>query len=556
MRKEVLAAAPALAFVLLCVGNLRRASATVDEANHLHAGYRALTEGDFTWNTEHPPLGKMLAALPLLAASPEVRADPPSVDVRRRDPARARETFDAFVFRDNGSPETLLLLGRLPVVALGLALCLAVGRVAQARHGGAAGLLALLLATLDPNLLAHSGLVTTDVIVALFSFLSVVLFSRALDRRAPRADAAAGLVLGLALASKHTALLLLPLLAVLALVRSLVSPRGSRMRPFLSLGVGYAAAFLVLWACHGFETGAPRFEPEKLDAVPRAAGLRSLALALNESPLPMPSYLWGLRYNVGFSRQGGWPAFFLGHDSAAGGFLAYYPVALAVKTPLGTLALLAASFALRGPLRLSLRRDGDLLLAASAFLAAAVFSRINIGLRHVLPVYPFLWVLASRVAPAALGSGRPTPRLAPLLAIGACVLALGASTLASFPRFLAYFNEAAGGAEGGRRILLDSNLDWGQGLIELRETLAARGIERVKLHYFGSAPPEAYGISWEPMTREEELGPAEGAFAVSVMSLANVRADPRRFAWLEEREPVAKVGHTIWLWDLRGGSGR
>ncbi|MGH7152148.1 MAG: hypothetical protein ACREIU_15690, partial [Planctomycetota bacterium] len=166
MRGGLLAAAPALAFVLLCVGDLRRASATVDEANHLHAGYRALAKGDFTWNTEHPPLGKMLAALPLLAVSPRLRAEPPSQDVRRRDPARARETFDAFVFRDNGSPETLLLLGRLPVVALGLALCLAVGRVAQARHGDAAGLLALLLAALDPNLLAHAGLVTTDVIVA------------------------------------------------------------------------------------------------------------------------------------------------------------------------------------------------------------------------------------------------------------------------------------------------------------------------------------------------------------------------------------------------------
>ena len=551
MRRGWLAAAPALAFVLLCVGNLRRASATVDEANHLHAGYRALTEGDFTWNTEHPPLGKMLAALPLLATSPDVRPEPPSVDARRRDPARARESFDGFVFRDNGSPEKILLLGRLPVVAIGLALCLAVGRVAQMRYGGAAGLLALLLAALDPNLLAHSGLVTTDVIVALFAFLSVVLFSRALDRRTLRADAAAGAVLGLALASKHTALLLLPLLPVLALVRSLVSPRGSRMRPFLSLGVGYAAAFLVLWASYGFETGPPRFEPEKLDAVPRVAGLRSLARALNESPLPMPSYLWGVRYNVGFSRQGGWPAFFLGHDSAAGGFLAYYPVALAVKTPLGTLALLAASFALRGRFRLSLRRDGDLLLAATALLGAAVFSRINIGLRHVLPVYPFLWVLASRVAPAVLESSRRAPRLA----LGACVLALGTSTLASFPRFLSYFNEAAGGGEGGRRILLDSNLDWGQGLIELRETLAARGIERVKLHYFGSAPPEAYGISWQPMTREEELGPAEGAFAVSVMSLANVRSDPRRFAWLKEREPDVKVGHTIWLWDLRGGPG-
>ncbi|HET6201524.1 MAG TPA: glycosyltransferase family 39 protein [Planctomycetota bacterium] len=553
---RALAALVLAASAALCVGNLRRASATVDEANHLHAGYRALAEGDFGWNEEHPPLAKMLAAAPLLALHPATRPVEAPPGGGPREPAQAREAFDAFAFRDNPPAERLFLLGRLPIVALGLGLCAAVGLVARARHGGAAGLLALALAAFDPNLLAHSGLVTTDVAVALFSFLAVVAFARALAARSLRADGMAGLALGLAQASKHTALLLYPILGVLALARSASSPRGTRLWPFRSLGVACALSFFVLWGCYGFQVGRLGFPPEKFSFLPEALGIRALALRWNEGSVPMPSFAWGVRYNVGFAHRGGWPAFFLGRTSEGGGFLAYYPVAFLVKTPLATLALLAAGLSLRGKWRLSLRRDGDLLFAAAAFFGTAVASRINLGIRHILPVYPFLFVLASRTAPAALEAAGRLGR-ASLATAG---VGLVASTAGAFPHFLAYFHEGVGGAEGGRRILLDSNLDWGQDLIGLRDWLAENRVESVKLHYFGTAPPEAYGIAWQPMTDAERFAPGEGVFAVSAMSLANVRADARRFAWLLEREPDAKVGHTIWVWDLRpgrrGGEGR
>src|SRR5262249_28330362 len=148
------------------------------------------------------------------------------------------------------------------------------------------------LAAFDPNFLAHSGLVTTDVAVALLSFLAVVAFTRALDARTWRADGLAGLALGFAEASKHTALLLYPILGLLAVARSASSPRGARLRPFQSLGVASLASLLLLWGCYGFQTGRLGFPAEKFSFLPEALGIRALALRWNEGSVPAPSYLW------------------------------------------------------------------------------------------------------------------------------------------------------------------------------------------------------------------------------------------------------------------------
>ncbi len=194
----------------------------------------------------------------------------------------------------------------------------------------------------------------------------------------------------------------------------------------------------------------------------------------------------------------------------------------------------------------------------AAYFLAACLSSTQIGVRHILPVYPFLIVAGAWAAAKAWG--RP-----PWGRAGAAALAgwLAASVLRYHPHHLAYFNEIAGGPAGGVRWLGDSNLDWGQGLKELARVLKERGNPPVYLCYFGVADPGYYGIRYlafgsittvDPRPQASEPGPGDPVLlAVSVTNLQAVYFTQRElFSWLKERRPVAAPGYAMRLYDLTG----
>lgn len=547
----------------LSIDAMRGTSATFDEGAHLPAGYSYLALGDHRLNPEQPPLVKLLAAAPLLALRPELRTD----DVAWRT-ARQWELGRRFLYRWNDA-DRLLLRGRLPVVALASCLVVAVFLAARARFGAAAAAAAALLSALSPEVLAHGALVTTDLSFALFFFLAVVAWERLLRHASAGRLLAAGLATGAAFAAKFSAPILLPVLALLALHAVLgreplasslraprhdVTARRDRVAHALRLGAGVAAvALAVVWASYGFRyalTPEPALRAELRQALdaPQPGALRAAVAWAGRAGLVPEDYARGALFVAEHSEA---RATFLLGERRDHGFPHYFAVTFLLKTPVPLLLLTALAVARVRRLRAD---DAWLVwLPVVVYLAATATRGLQIGHRHLLPIYPFLFLAAGEAAVALWGwRGRIGPTLA-----GALALWYAAGTLAQHPHHLAYVNALGGGSANGWRLLVDSNLDWGQDLKRLAAWSKANAVTRLKLSYFGSADPAYYGIDAETLPGYtaphavrivREIRPGD-VVAVSATNLQGVylESDEDRalMARLRATQPVARVGWSI-----------
>ncbi len=533
----VLAAALLVLFLGEGIAFIGSSSQTSDEAVHLASGYSYLVRHDFRLNCEHPPLIKELCALPLYWFE---RA-PFEPDPRLWAAAEEWRIGRDFLHRSPVSGDRLLALGRAPNLLLGVCLVALVGWWSYRLWGRNAGLLAMALAALEPNLIANASLVTTDLGAALFTCLAVYLLFEYAAAPSWRLIVGVGVSLGLALSSKFSAVVLVGALATVALVHLLTGGE-------LSL------------------PGVTRKGPGSR-LTPRAAhALASLLLAAGLALLVIPAvYLfqgystwWRGLHFVLVHQEVGHSAFFLGAYSADG-WWSYFPVAFLIKTPVGSLLLIAASLLfVRQGKPMSRREATFLLLPVAVFFAMAMQGKVNIGLRHILPVYPFLFVAASRVATFNLRRPR---LLAALLAVSLGLTAC--SSLRVAPHYLAYFNELVGGPGNGYRFLSDSNIDWGQDLKGVKRYMEREGLEMIYLSYFGNTPPGAYGIRYQYAPAAGHLEPApqdtlppgsrKEILAISVTNLQAVHLqDHELYRWLYARRPVAKIGYSIYVYDLTG----
>jgi hypothetical protein len=438
---------------------------------------------------------------------------------------------------------------RVVVMECTLLLGVTLYRWAGERHGASGSLLALFVYAFSPNILAHGRLVTTDLALACFFFLAVYAFQRLLRRPTIGRCLGAGLSLGLALGSKVSALLLLPVFVLLAMGRIAAldsklqwhsGAAGTLFRRFLSylhwLVLTALLAGIVVWLLYGLEIG------------PWAEGWPTL---------PLPSYLKAVLRVREHGGARGHPAFLMGERSGDG-WRAYFPTALAIKTPLPILI-----GALTGTIWLLLNKRWwawlTVLLPGGMFLAVAMFSSLNIGYRHILPVVPFLILLLSSLAEL------PWHSLPVAAAGGGLALWLVVGTLGVYPDYLAYFNALVGGPGGGHRYLTDSNLDWGQDLEQLRGYLEERNIEQVHLSYFGNVDPAAYGIQYEPLPSHFSIGevegftpfgPQPGIYAISVTNLSGqfLVENPTVLDWFNHQDPIASIGHSINVYQVEPDS--
>ena len=501
-------------------------SQTFDEGVHLTAGYRYWLTGRFSMNREHPPLQKLLSALPLLLLRPELPSDPKLLD----DPY---EYARAFLYKGRNNAATLLFLGRLATIALTSCLVLAIAWTARRRFGAPAALLALALFALEPNIIAHGHYVTTDLAAALFFFLTVCLW---LDPDIP--PVWTGLSLGLALASKFSLVILWPLLPALYVLRW----RGLK-RLAISFGIAALTAAIVVSTIYGPETWR-MIRGRNRDAQPATvAGFT----------LPPHNFVSGL-HTVLTHNQEGHPAYLLGELSEKGWWY-YFPVAFAVKSP--TALLLAAAVALAiglWKLPSALHRRGDsalwlgFLAPPAVYFALCITSHINIGIRHLLPVYPFLYVLSAAALVKAL------PRRAAIAAASVILAIQVAEAAAIHPNYLTFFNTVSGGPKAGPNYLLDSNLDWGQDLKKVKVFMDDNHLPSVCLQYFGYAAPAYYGIKEEylPKTWDtDERQRMNCIGAISVTLLHDLYIKKGSYEWLRARTPMGTLGNSIYLYDLR-----
>ena len=510
-------------------------SPTMDEQNHIARGLAYLRTGDPRLSVEHPPLVNVLSALPLLTQNVELPTDDWSWEV-----GEWYRFADLLLWERNLDAERIVFLARLPVMFMGLLLGAMLFRSTRGWFGAPAGLLALVFFVLDPNILAHTRYTTTDLGATLFVFLAASALLGAIhnDYR-PGWVALAGGAYGLALSAKYSSAAFGPLFALLVLI-DLIKRRKTISDGIVSVGLRTVLIFpivalAVVWGVYGLSFGP---------------------VADVGVSAPMPLFWQGVRSILRFS-GGGRPAFLLGHFSTEG-FWYYFPVAFGVKTPLPTLiALVWAMWQFLS--RLRARNSGPdfqtslaMILLPLLFLMLSTQSALNLGYRHLLPILPFLF---------AFIGGQLANRLKSLPTV-LLVLWLLAGHVFIYPHYLSYFNEIVGPANG-YQVLVDSNLDWGQDLKRLKQWMDNEEVERVRLAWFGTAPPAAYGVSYDPlpglphhfdlweMPPFDPVTPEPGVYAISVSMLQELfrrDEDKTTFAWFREREPDDRVGYSIHIY--------
>jgi 4-amino-4-deoxy-L-arabinose transferase-like glycosyltransferase len=503
-------------------------SHTVDEPAHIACGLEWIEKGSYRLETQHPPLARVAAAMGPYLAGRRITENALGPDGQMHVPDIFQQGA-LILYLDSHYDRNLALarLGVLPFFWIGALVVFLWGRKA----GGAIGaVLAVGLFSFLPPVLAHAGLATTDMALTAFAGASFVAALWWMERPGARRAALFGATTGLAVLSKFSALAYLPVAFLAALVWYLAAERprlpellGEARRRVLTFLLAVAVGALVIWAGYRFSVGP----------VP---GMHWR--------LPAPEVFDGVQEVVKHNRAGH-SSFLLGERRTFGWWY-YFPVVLGVKTPLAFLALLVFG-------GIALVRDGRnrWLWAAAAFSGSIVFyslfSSIDIGVRHILPVYIGLSILAAAGARALLRQAR-----AAAWGRWACAILLvwsAATSLAAHPDYIPYFNALAG--DQPEKILADSNLDWGQDVKRLGERLRELNARQVSFTPITVSYLEA-GHGFPPVRRLDPLNPAPGWNAVSLCSLKIGRLGlGRHFGlvpWPERLEPNERVGKTIWLY--------
>jgi hypothetical protein len=511
-------------------------SAAFDEQYHLAAGTSYLATGDFRLASTHPPLAGLLAATGLPRQGYVVPLEHNSWHE-----GNLFAFADEFLWRANTDAQALLIAGRVPIIMLACILLAGIWLWAREMWGRWPAWVALWLAVFDPNVLANSRLITSDLPLTAFLFGAMWWFWRWLKWPSFINLLLVGLFGGLAMGSKFTGLLFWPV----ALLCLLIAPE--RDQHWRSRLAGFAGMGLVgigtLWVVYRFDIGPVDSFPLAF-AFPAPFFWESLLQTFVKLPVESAAKLNFLLGNV-----------------SAGGWWYYFPVALLVKTPLATLllAMLGGWMALHDK---TWREKVCVWLLPLAFLTLGMTGVLTIGYRHILPAVPFLLLLAG-YAGGKLAQIRSRGRLLPQVLLALLLFWSLFRTARIHPHQEAYFNELAGNWTNWSNILVDSNLDWGQDLILLRHLMHDFGLAEVNLAYFGMAYPEQYGIKYRPLpgylkfvTGPEiaafnSFTPAPGWYAISATSLRLGALTPETAATytiFQEMEPVGRAGYSIYLY--------
>jgi hypothetical protein len=492
-------------------------SHTVDEPTHIVAGAQLLAEGRAGGDLTHPPLARVAVAVGPALLHAFGFSGCPLV----REESLIQCESDSY-WRTLSAAR----LGTLPFVVLALFL---VWRWGTNVGGPIAGLLAALLLASSPLILAHAGLATTDMGAAATFALALFAWSRWLEQPTMRRAIAVGLCSGIAAATKLSAVLFVP---VAALVISVLAP--VTLPPWRVVlrhaCAAIAAAGGALWASYGFT----------LNAIADAPLLRS-------EIFPLVEFIRGLLTLAEINRHG-LPTYFMG-EIREGSWWEFFPVMLAVKTPLPTLLFAAAGVTVA--LRDHRRSVLALAAAGAAIVTVGIAGNLNLGLRHMLPAYVLMSIVAGVGAAAFLDTAaRPLRRVALVLLCGWQIF----DVARAHPDYIPYFNAAS--REHALHFSADSDFDWGQDARRLAEEVKQRGIRSIYVAMNGTSKIAAFnGVE------AKHLWPGETASGWVAASIGRILVDRIRppylgLRWLECHRPEALIGRTILLYYIPPGQQR
>ncbi|HXM20896.1 MAG TPA: glycosyltransferase family 39 protein [Terriglobales bacterium] len=546
----------AVLIVLAVIGMIRIVSTysifsqTTDEPAHLATGMEWLQRGTYTLEPLHPPLARIAVALGPYLSGLRLTGEG-HIWVEGNEILMAR-----------GQHMHNLALARSGVLPFFLLATFLVWYWSRARYGNWPSLVGTLLFTTSPVVLAHAGLATTDMAVTATFTAALLALVNLLERASYLRSAIFGIAVGLAVLSKFSVLVFLPVsgLALLAcrwLLRSHHKEKLAGADAFRwgrGLAVTALLSFLVVWAGYRFSVSSitdPAARPHP--TIDRFAGttgaLHDFAYSVAESRwIPAP----GLFRGVAQLRQKnatGAKAYLFGNVRQTGWWY-FFPVALAVKTTIPFLVLIGV-----GTLSLArtawVQRDWVMaapVAAALALLLVCMTSQINIGVRHILPIYPLVAIIGG-VGACSLWNSVKAKYAGPALLLVLLSWHL-VSSVRTHPDYLAYFNEFAG--HHPERILVDSDLDWGQDLLRLSAVLQQKHIENVSIAYAGSPDLDLHQFAIPAFRELSPHQPTTGWIAISVLRLkaGGFGLPSDSFSWLEAYKPVCLVGRSILLYHV------
>jgi hypothetical protein len=515
-------------------------SPTIDESSHIGAAVSLIEAKKLVAPGSHPPLARLVAAIPLWldgARLPQCRGQ---TTIGTEDLGYALGTQ---VLYHSAKPySTLLIHARLAMLIFPAIALLYVFLLGRMLLGEPAATLAAIFFSVDPTLLGYGFWVGNDLASCAGCLAATYHGLRWLTQPTwPRASVAA-IAVGLAISTKFSCLLVIPLLLLLALART--SPWRKLL---IQLPMIAAIAFVTLWGTYLFNVG-PLSDQAGLQAPAHPTSDNAAAQAMRrqwqrvprfirETPVPMPSFFLGVARLAAHNRYG--HAAYLNGQVSSTGWWYYFPEVFALKTPLGFLAALSIAICL-----CIIRRQWRqwptraILIPAILFFAAAMAAKLDIGIRYILPAIPFLYLfVAAQLA---------RPHWIVLLV--ALILCSAIETAAVHPDYLSYFNIAAGGPSNGDRFALDTNLDWNQDVYRLADWMRANLNGRpyaIRLD----------GLRNKPLIEKLGLDPASldaSPHGKILFMSKSSRLIDGRLSWLSHRKPIAHIGYGIDVYDLTG----
>jgi 4-amino-4-deoxy-L-arabinose transferase-like glycosyltransferase len=584
--------------LILEISSALKENQTIDEATHLAAGYSYWKTGDFRMNPEHPALFKLISSFPLLFLKLNLPTNDPSWQ-QYNEWSFGHE----FLYHNTEPADKILFLGRLPTMLISLLLGFFIYKWAKELFGYKAGIFALFLYVLEPNIIAHSRYVTNDIQITFFFVLSIYYFGKYLKNPTFKNLTVASLVFAISQVIKFSAIILVPILLILFIIKRWQNfqNREKNVLNLKKIGLGIMIfiflTFLIIFISYGFELKTPlkdqrvvRLYQEREEMIntgsytnqpfylewlikhgdPQIGFGKFLYKFANKIPVPAFTYFRGL-FSVLSHNYWGHASYLLGMSGNTGWWY-YFIVAFFVKTPLSILVFFGISgfiFFKKFLVRLKSNFKESQIknkfrsiiftfkniplnyylisIPPLIYFMWSMSSHINLGVRHIFPVFPFVYLISSSII-----KYKPIRYITfyKILFLLTCIFYIF-SSFKIYPNYLTYFNEASGGPKNGHKILLDSNLDWGQDVKKLKKYIDENQIPEIRLAYFGTADLDYYGIKFWGIPKNNQLeiyGIPKDIIAISASVLFS---SEQEFTWLLNYKPIEVIGNTIYMYNFR-----
>lgn len=574
-----------LIIILIVAGSLMWNAAKVetaifDETAHIPAGYGYVNYLDYRLNPEHPPLVKALSAIPLTFMNLNF---PASYPAWTDDVNGQWEVGNQFFYGVSNDADQIVTNSRIFPIILTLLTTILIFIWSRELLGNWWALLPTFLFGLSPIVLAHGHYVTTDIGAALGVLFAVFGFTKFLARPKASTIILAGFALSIALLAKFSNNLLIPYFILLAIIYFIFFARKNFFKYLRGLVGIFLIALIVIYAVYFIFTLNYPAEKQLTDATAILGGsdpqwLMNFNFWLIENPVlrPIGQYLFGLLMILQRA-AGGNTAYFLGELSAQGWWY-YFPVVFLLKEPIPSLILIFLALAL-GSWRIAktfkIRNskfkiltdylgthfpEFAMLLFVVIYWAYSIQSSLNIGVRHLLPTIPFIYILSAG-AIKSWYSARATKGKS--LFLGILLVWFLVETAFVSPHFLSYFNEFGGGTKNGYRHVTDSNYDWGQDLKFLKKFTDEKGIDKIAVDYFGGGSPQ-YHLGkditegwWSARGNPKDIGINWLAVSANTLQGAHAKIDEDldrkpedEYSFLRNVEPYARAGTSIFIYKL------